>query len=310
MALDLDPTNAPPPAPPSSDPTGWSRPVSGLAWAVLFYLSTFVVWQILTATLLDFVDDRLLLAAAPLTAANLLTNFVFPRPEGTPRLDGLGLHSANGLRLFLVGLALAAAAAFVAVGGAAAVGEIHLSEGESVSLGDGAAILATLALAALGEELFFRGYGFQQLGRVFTPAGAAVFCGLGFGFLHGHNPDVSEVAIANTVLFGILFGLAVVWSRSFWLPYGMHLGWNWALALLGAPISGLSVQATSLATEPLGGDLWDGGAYGPEGGLAATLVVFALLRAVRAVRGANHGGRLIWEDGSEDHPIPVIRMPD
>jgi hypothetical protein len=122
---------------------------------------------------------------------------------------------------------------------------------------------------------------------------------MAFGFLHSANPAVSEVGVANTVLFGILFGLALVWSRSFWLPYGMHVGWNLALALLGAPISGLSVYATSLQTLPAGDDLWDGGAYGLEGGLAASLLVLALLRAVWVMRGLNTGGRLIWEDETQ-----------
>ncbi|MEZ5365753.1 MAG: CPBP family intramembrane glutamic endopeptidase [Bryobacterales bacterium] len=269
--------------------------MSGLAWAVLFYLSTFIIWQVLTATLMGYIDDRLLLAAAPLTAANLLTNFVFPRPEGIPRSDGLGLRGGNATLLFAAGVGLAAGAALIAVGGAAAAGEIAFTERGSTTFGESAGVLATLALAALGEELFFRGYGFQQLGRALTPAGAAVLCGLGFGFLHGNNPDVSEVAIANTVLFGILFGLAVVWSRSFWLPYGMHVGWNFVLALLGAPISGLPLRATDWLTTPVAGDLWDGGAYGPEGGLAATILVVLLLPVAHKLHRFASSGRLIWD---------------
>ena len=280
-----------------TQPPAWARNVSGLAWAIVFYLLTFVLWQLFGWGLAGVFEDRLLRAAAPLLLANLVTNFALPRPLGVPKGSGLGFGAHSWGRPLLGGVALTGLTALALLLTLNWAGEVDITAsagaGETWTL---PVALAALAAAAFGEELFFRGYGFQQLARAITPTGAALFTGMAFGFLHGSNPDVSEIAIANTVLFGILFGLALVWSRSFWLPYGMHVGWNYALALLGAPISGLSVPATPLATLPVGGDLWDGGAYGPEGGLAATLAVFALLRAVRAMRNLNAGGRLIWED--------------
>ncbi len=260
---------------------------------MVFYLLAFVLWQLMGWALLGTVEDRLLLAAAPLLAANLITNFVLPRPAGIGAWEGLGLSGHDWKRPLLGGAALTALSAAAVLVVLYVAGEIGFeSSAEGVSYFS----LPVLAGAALGEELFFRGYGFQQLARAITPVGAALFTGMVFGFVHGSNPEVSEVAVANTVLFGILFGLCLVWSRSFWLPYGLHFGWNLALAILGAPVSGLRIKSTSLETVPLGSPFWDGGAYGPEGGLAATLVVLALLRIAWRLRGVNQSGRLIWED--------------
>ena len=275
------------------DPPAWARNVSGLAWAVVFYLLTFVLWQSMQWALRGAVEDRLLLAAMPLLAANLITNFALPRPDGIGPWEGLGLTGRDWKRPLLGGVALtgvSATAVLLVLYAAGEIGIVSSAEGVSRSA------LPILAGAALGEELFFRGYGFQQLGRAITPTGAALFTGMVFGFVHSSNPDVSEIAVANTVLFGILFGLSLVWSRSFWLPYGMHMGWNFALAALGAPVSGLRIKGTSLETVPAGSPLWDGGAYGPEGGLAATLVALLLIRAASKLRGIDKNGRLIWED--------------
>jgi membrane protease YdiL (CAAX protease family) len=285
------------------DPPAWARNVSGLAWAVVFYLLTFVLWQFIGWALLGVIEDRLLLSATPLLLATLLTSFTLPRPDAIGKAEGVGLLGTKSSRLFATGLALTALAAMGLLLLLAGVGEIRIvaaagSQPQWAFGGTAPTLLATFAvlgLAAFGEELFFRGYGFQQLARALTPTGAALFTGMAFGFLHGRNPDVSEMAVANTVFFGILFGLCLVWSRSLWLPYGMHLGWNFSLAALGAPISGLRIKGTDLETVPVGSPLWDGGAYGPEGGLAAALLVLLLAFLAWKLGGAETGGRLIWE---------------
>ena len=297
----------------SGEPPRWARNVSGLAWAVVFYLLTFVLWQLVQWAVRGAIQDPLLLSALPLLIANLLTSFSLPRPAGVGACEGLGLCGRKAAKGFLTGMAL------TAIGGAglvlilAAVGEIRVisaapprhawaSGSESATL---LATFAVLALAGFGEELFFRGYGFQQLARALTPTGAALFTGMAFGFLHGRNPATSEIAVANTVLFGILFGLCLVWSRSFWLPCGLHLGWNFALAALGAPISGLRIKGTDLETVPVGSPLWDGGVYGPEGGLAAALLVFVLVLLARKLGRIETSGRLIWEDAPPEAGEPV-----
>jgi membrane protease YdiL (CAAX protease family) len=138
-----------------------------------------------------------------------------------------------------------------------------------------ASLLATLVLlmwAAAVEELVFRGLPLQLLvdGVGEWPA-MLVMSGV-FGALHLQNPNATWLGMINTVVAGILLSLAYLRTRSLWLPYGIHVGWNVGLGfVLGFPLSGVdmpSLWATGIA----GSDVILGGGYGPEGGLLATFL--------------------------------------
>jgi uncharacterized protein len=83
----------------------------------------------------------------------------------------------------------------------------------------------------------------------------------------------------NTALAGLWLALAYWRTRSLWLPFGLHWGWNWTMGgVLGSPISGIR----EITPEPLlrfedAGPAWiGGGEYGFEGGAACTLVLLAI----------------------------------
>jgi membrane protease YdiL (CAAX protease family) len=147
------------------------------------------------------------------------------------------------------------------------------------SIGSWAKAIGGLALllipAAYSEELIFRGVGFVALGRGFGMVRAAVVLSVLFAAAHVGNPNVTTLGLVNV-------GLAGVWlSAAFWLPGGIwtatgtHLGWNITLAALGAPVSGLAFTLPML-DYATGGPQWlTGGAFGPEGGVLATLIVGA-----------------------------------
>ena len=153
--------------------------------------------------------------------------------------------------------------------------------------------IVILAVGAAGEEMLFRGYGLQQLMRATNPWLAIVGTSFLFAWLHGRNPEFSGPAAVNTGLFGVLFGLALVRFRSLWLPYGMHCGWNLALATVGANLSGLRIRLTDLHIVPTGPAYWTGGAYGPEASPVTTLVVVAI-------------GVVLWKAPIPANPRPVI----
>ena len=72
-----------------------------------------------------------------------------------------------------------------------------------------------------------------------------------------------------------MLSLAYFKTRSLWLPYGLHLGWNVGLGMIaGLPLSGMKVA--SLWTTTVSGSIWLlGGEYGPEGGILGTLIFLA-----------------------------------
>jgi len=102
-----------------------------------------------------------------------------------------------------------------------------------------------------------------------------------FGFAHVNNQNVTAVGIANTMLWGVLFGYAFLLSGDLWLPIGLHFGWNWTLPLLGVNLSGFTMNVTGYAMHWRIGVLWSGGAYGPEGGLLGTIVLIVLFFCLR-----------------------------
>jgi hypothetical protein len=61
-------------------------------------------------------------------------------------------------------------------------------------------------------------------------------------------------------------------TRSLWLPYGIHLGWNLGIGFVfGFPLSGIDIPSL-WTTGVAGSDTILGGDYGPEGGLLATFI--------------------------------------
>jgi len=140
--------------------------------------------------------------------------------------------------------------------------------------------MALLAAGAAGEELFFRGYGFQLLLAALGPYATIVPVGVAFALLHSLNPNASWLGIANTAGFGILFGYAYLRSRDLWLPIGLHFGWNLTFPLFGATLSGLRINMTGYEISWTAGALWSGGDYGPEASVltsAVLLLLFAFL---------------------------------
>jgi membrane protease YdiL (CAAX protease family) len=153
---------------------------------------------------------------------------------------------------------------------------------EDASGADAILFLAVLLLfGAAGEEMLFRGYGFQVLLARLGPYATILPVSVLFAFAHVGNLNITALALWNTGLWGVLLGYAFLRSRDLWLPIGLHFGWNFTLPLFGVNLSGFTMRVTGYAMEWNVGPLWSGGAYGPEGGLLTCLAVAALFAYLR-----------------------------
>ncbi len=136
--------------------------------------------------------------------------------------------------------------------------------------------LAVFAVGAASEETLFRGYLLQTFVRSRVAiVGVLVTSGL-FAFAHNANPDVSGLALANTLIAGVWFAAAYLKTRDLWFPFGIHLMWNW----LQGPVFGINVSGIAdFSPDPVlratdAGPVWlTGGAYGIEGGGACTIAL-------------------------------------
>jgi len=184
-----------------------------------------------------------------------------------PSMDNLalGILGGAGAASLVLGPALLAKAAHIAP-----------TPREQPSFAALLFVVFLLALAAMGEELMMRGYGFQILLATCGPWATILPVGVVFAWLHTGNPNATWLGIANTAGFGILFGFAFVRSRDLWLPAGLHFGWNVTLPLFGVNVSGLRMKMTGHEMVWSAGDLWSGGQYGPEASVLTSVMMIVL----------------------------------
>jgi hypothetical protein len=151
------------------------------------------------------------------------------------------------------------------------------------SLNKTALLFWVLGLAALKEELLFRGYPFQRLVEGAGRAIAILILSALFGLAHMNNPNASAIGVTNTILVGVMFAVAFLQTRSLWFVWGLHFGWNFVLGVVfGLPVSGIDMSS-AVKGEAQGHELLTGGAYGLEASLTGTcLIVLALAIVARS----------------------------
>jgi membrane protease YdiL (CAAX protease family) len=180
----------------------------------------------------------------------------------------------------LIGLGLFASA--IAVLYAMGVARIVETPGNDLL---GAANMAVLA--GVGEELLFRGIVFRLFEEMFGSFAALLVSALFFGAVHLANQGATLTSgAAIAIEAGLLLGAAYMWSRTLWLPIGLHFGWNFAeSAIFGSVVSGIAFKGV-LHTTLTGPELLTGGKFGPEASVVAVglCAAAALAIALRAVR--------------------------
>jgi membrane protease YdiL (CAAX protease family) len=142
---------------------------------------------------------------------------------------------------------------------------------------DAAPMLAVSILAAVGEELAFRGGVFRILEESCGTTVALVVSAAIFGLLHALNPGATVISTAAIAIeAGVLLGAAYALTRNLWLPIGLHFGWNFTEGgIFGVSVSGGAVGKGVLAVTLAGPRLLTGGKFGPEASVIAVAVCFS-----------------------------------
>lgn len=202
-------------------------------------------------------------------------------------LRDLGLGAVLGAAAYVVATALSAAGGGIGFSGNGEAGKVAVLASMGYSF-------IVLLSAAVFEELLFRGYMLQTFTRSGNAWPAIIGTSILFGMAHAGNPNVSGIAILNTFLAGIWFGVAWLRTDSLWLPIGLHVSWNWVQGnVFGVEISGLTTLITApLMRETDSGPAWlTGGDYGIEGGIGCTAALAVSIAALWFVRKAESGKR-------------------
>jgi len=286
--------------------SGWKGLLKAIGWSVAFGVAGFVVGLMVAvgvgALFTGQVDPDWFvasgLAQATAQGAGLIVGFGLATYLIGHRVLGLswdtlrwtGQASRGGWfgRGMLVGLATATLA--MVMGLAVAGASWTTGDGTVLEWARSAGITAAaLSLPALSEEIIFRGVPLILLAGVIGRWQAVVAVAALFGLSHLGNPEATPLAIVNISLAGVLLGAVFFTPGGIWAAWGAHLGWNLSLAALGAPVSGLPLAIPLLEYHP-GGPAWvSGGAFGPEGGILASVATVGAIILVSRWKPRGEG---------------------
>jgi membrane protease YdiL (CAAX protease family) len=259
---------------------GWTVAFLALTW-ILTALLAFVAAWLITGSLAavpawssTVTGTSLLVQGAALLLAGLCCTWLIGVRAAGLDLDVLRWRNAGprvrGAMIGVLAGGLAAAAALLIAVALSSSAWTPDSGGGLAYAGSVARTGAVLAPAALAEEVAFRGVPLILLAAAFGRGTGLVLTALLFALGHVLNPSVSMLAFGNVALAGIFLGLAFFAPGGLWTAFGAHFGWNLTLAALDAPVSGLPFRIPWLDYVARGPVWLTGGAFGPEGGLAAT----------------------------------------
>jgi len=195
--------------------------------------------------------------------------------QGLPRRPGWPAEAGVGLAVGW-SIAIVCVLPMVLVGGIAIVLVLHSS-----AWGWLAADAAFFALAALGEEIAFRGYGFQCFARAVGPAGAALGFAAFYAIVQAQAPGSSHASVAVSVALGLVLSTAYLRTRALWLSWGLNFGWKASRALLfGLAVNGVNSHSPVVQGDPMGPFWLTGGGYGLDGSWVTFFVLLAALPVV------------------------------
>lgn len=197
-------------------------------------------------------------------------------------LDELGITKfKNDWKKFVEGLIIGAAA-LTTVSIILVLTGSSIINGELLKPNFSSSIIVSLIIyisVGFSEEILCRGYFLsvlKQCKRKWIPyVGSSVI----FALLHSLNAGISLIAYINLFLFGLFLAYVVYKTKNLWLGIGVHITWNFFEgSVFGFLVSGGgSLNQSIYYLESSKYEIINGGAFGPEGGLAVTFVLVVLI---------------------------------
>ncbi len=251
--------------------------------ALGFLIAGSIIGGIFGGILSFFVTNEALKLLISLVFGFIFTSilvFVWVRYVEKRSIASIGLKKEGALIKFFTGFIIgfilfAVVILILFISGSVEVNQASTYKIGASALGSILIVLPGWIVQSSTEEILSRGWLMNVIGAKYNAALGLFVSSILFGLLHLANNEVSILAIINIVLVGLLFGLYVIKTEDLWGACGMHAAWNWAQGnIFGLEVSGSSVNAGSLMDLELKGSaLFTGGKFGPEAGIATTIVL-------------------------------------
>ena len=192
--------------------------------------------------------------------------------QGLPRRAGWQREAAVGVG-FGWGIAVVCVLTMALAGGIATSVTLHWA-----NCGWFLADLLFFAVAALAEEIAFRGYAFQRFENSLGTAAAALGFAAFYAILQAMIPGASHASILVSVVFTLLLSAAYIRTRALWVSWGINFGWKASRALVfGLAVSGVNNRSPLVQGDPMGSYWLTGGSFGLDGSWFACIVLLAAL---------------------------------
>jgi len=256
-------------------------------WRLLLFIVVLFVALAIAVSVEEMVDRaisaagyRPLVSEWSLPVAALIATAICLRWVDSASWDyiGLGRTAANPsllARSALLGAAAIALPSLLLL----SIGELRAVPSVQGSwLGAAGLTFANLLPAAAGEELLLRGYIFAVLRESIGWRWTLIATSIVFGLLHVPNPGADAESVLLVMLAGFFLGSVLLATKSLYAAIVVHFAWNWMMAAgLHTPVSGIPIIAPDYRVVDAGPDWLTGGAWGPEGGLAAAASMFVVV---------------------------------
>ena len=214
------------------------------------------------------------------TAATIVLTLVLCFCIQKRGLASLAIFRKGAAKHYLLGLLLGALLFALSYGITLMNGSMKLvGVASPIKIGTLFVIFLGYVVQAASEELLFRGFFTCDLVRRGSPVSAVFLGSLVFAFAHASNTGIGFVALLNVFLFGVIASILVLRTGSLIGACALHTAWNFTQGhVFGCRVSGLLTDSTIFNTETNSAmSLTNGGDFGPEGGLAVTIVFLVVL---------------------------------
>ncbi len=228
-------------------------------------------------------DDTVMLASLFLTATTIVVALFWCKLIEKRPLSSMGFVGKGALKHYTLGLAIGFVLFLASFLISLSTNALTFG-GVNTSVNVKMIVLFFFAFLIQGasEEILLRGCLMMSASNSTSLFSAVLISSVTFSFLHSGNTGVNILAFLNIILFGVFMALYMLRSGNIWGACAIHSMWNFAQGnIFGCSVSGMNVGNSILLSElNATRALTNGGEFGPEGGVAVTLVLVIAIMIV------------------------------
>lgn len=257
-----------------------SLAVLGFLFGISLFIAMGPAAQFSMEEFINTLGDQYFISSLFFELAGIVGVYLFCRKTNKRNLASLGLRGKGRIKKYLLGIILGIFLFSMVALLAWKSGGIALYRNpRSISSKTFILFILGWMIQGFNEEFVCRSGVMNLLAVRYGAIHGILVNSLIFSLLHFGNPGLSAMALANLFLFGVVCSLLFYLSENIFLPAALHSFWNFAQGnLFGAQVSGLkSYDTVIFRISNTGPRILNGGAFGLEGSIFTSLVLFVVL---------------------------------